>query len=75
MRGTSGRVSTFTGTSTAYITSAVVIWARMTAVGITARGNQTFLISSPFDTMLAVPNTTPPWKNVHVARPVRMNCG
>ncbi len=64
-----------TGTSTAYITSEVVTCASTTAVGITARGNQTFFISSPFATRLAVPKMTPPWKNVHVARPVSTNCG
>ena len=63
------------GTITANITSDVVIWASTTAVGITGRGNHTFFISSPLATRLAVPNMTPPWKNVHTARPVSTNCG
>ena len=69
MRAFAGSTIRSTGIRIASITKIVTVWASTAEAGTSSRGNQTFLISSPFETSEVVPSWIPAWKKPHTARP------
>ena len=75
MRALPGSTIRSIGIRIASITKIVTVWASTAEAGTSSRGNQTFLISSPFETSEVVPSWIPAWKNPHTARPESTNSG
>ena len=75
MRALAGSTIRSTGIRIASITKIVTVWASTAAAGTSSRGNQTFLISSPFATSEFVPSWIPAWKKPQTARPESTNSG
>ena len=64
-----------TGIRTPSITPIVTVCASTAEAGTSSRGNQTFLISSPFEISEVVPSWIPAWKKPQTARPESTNSG
>ena len=54
---------------------ATSVWASTAAVGMSSRGNHTFLISSALEINEALPSCKEAWKKPQTARPVSTNSG
>ena len=75
MRAFAGSTISAIGIRIASITPIVTVCASTADAGTSSRGNQTFLISSPFETSEVVPSWMPAWKKPHTARPESTNSG